>query len=51
MLPCFTRVVFGRQAESAVQEEAAGNKEVGRNETMVILPDGITTTGAPLAAN
>jgi hypothetical protein len=41
--------VFGREAESAVHEEAAGNKEVGRNE---ILPrNGITTTGASLAAN
>ena len=34
MLPCFTRAAFGRQAESAVHEEAAGNKEVGRNETI-----------------
>ena len=38
MLPRFTRAVFGRQAESGVHEQAAGNKEVGRNETMGDFP-------------
>ena len=50
--PVLTRAVFGRQAESAVHEEAAGNKEGGE---MWFMGDsslyGITTTGASLAAN